>query len=212
MAVLPMADDDLVTIAKYGSPQDAQLTKSVLEGQGIRACVVDDATTGWLWYLGTALGGAKLQVSKRDVELAKDTLWDIQAEDRSSCARPWVCPLCGADVDAGFDVCWSCESPMGELSAGESSAKSNLSDDRACGSEDGQSIEDVPSPADADATRAFRAAIFGMKFPPLLLYAAYLVVKMMGQELSPSATQRFYVALAICLVFVTFWWYVMFRL
>ena len=67
-----MADDDLVTIAKYGSPQDAQLTKSVLEGQGIRACVVDDATTGWLWYLGTALGGAKLQVAQRDVEKAND--------------------------------------------------------------------------------------------------------------------------------------------
>ena len=23
---------------------------------------------------------------------------------------PWVCPACGAEVDAGFDICWQCGS------------------------------------------------------------------------------------------------------
>ncbi len=69
-----MSDDELVTIRKYGSPQDAHLAKSVLTGDGIRACVADDSTTSWLWYLGTALGGAKLQVARRDAVRATDVL------------------------------------------------------------------------------------------------------------------------------------------
>jgi hypothetical protein len=203
-----MADDDLVTIAKYGSPQDAQLTKSVLEGQGIRACVVDEATTGWLWYLGTALGGAKLQVARRDVEQAMVALRNARSDEGAWDAVGWSCPRCGAEVDAGFDVCWSCEAPREEPGAdariqAPARPHENFAD---VDQQDGGADEyDATSPAEADAMRAWRATMFGLFAPPLLLYAIYLIIKTMGQELSPGATRRYYGAVAICLVFTTAW-------
>ncbi len=45
----PMADDELITIRTYGSPQDAYLAKSVLAGESIPACIVNDSITTWLW-------------------------------------------------------------------------------------------------------------------------------------------------------------------
>src|SRR3990172_2103817 len=110
-ATRPAADDELVTIAKFGSPQDAHLLRSVLEAEGIRACVVDDVTTTWLWYLGTALGGAKLQVAKRDADRAKGALREAGSGETAIDSCPWTCPKCGTEVDAGFEICWSCESP-----------------------------------------------------------------------------------------------------
>jgi hypothetical protein len=78
---------------------------------------------------------------------------------------------------------------------------------------DEQEAEEVAlPPADSDAQRAWRAAIFGLMFPPLAFYVLYLVVKLMHQELSPPATRRYYAALAISLVTLTIWWTIVFRL
>ena len=88
---------------------------------------------------------------------------------------------------------------LARLFAGESSAASNISDDRAGGSENVRSIDDGPTPAEADATRALRSAIFGIVFPPLLLYAAYLAIKSIGQHPSRAAKWKFNATLAICL-------------
>jgi hypothetical protein len=139
-------------------------------------------------------------------------LRNARSDEGASDAVGWSCPRCGAEVDAGFDVCWSCETPMEERSAAVESAKPNAADRRTVGSVDVAMIgDDVSSLADANATRAFRAAIFGIVFPPLLLYAIYLVIKTMGQELSPTAARKLYAALAICLVFTALGWYVLYR-
>lgn len=196
-----MGNDELVTIAKFGSSQDAQLRKGILEGQGIRAFVADDVTTMMLWYVGTALGGAKLQVARTDVARASQVLQVNELGIGTTSDRAQLCPHCGAEVDAGFEVCWSCEGSMPELAASDAPAFSPESDVAAIENDDSHSFAREEKPADANATRAFRAAIFGMLFPPLLLYAAYLVVKLIPQELSPPAMRKFGVALLICVTY-----------
>jgi hypothetical protein len=34
--------------------------------------------------------------------------------DPPAAARDWLCGRCGAEVDAGFDICWQCGSPRQE--------------------------------------------------------------------------------------------------
>jgi len=207
-----MSDDEPVTIRKYGSPQDAHLAKSVLTGDGIRACVADDVVTAWLWHVGTALGGAKLQVARRDAVRATEILRTIESHSTATDGATWMCPQCGADVDGGFDACWSCETARGEV--GSTAAIPGHSPDsvRRADSDEEDAEEVAMPPAEADARRAWRAAIFGLLFPPLSLYSLYLLVKNMNRELSPPATRRFYAALAISLVTLSIWWTILFRL
>jgi len=89
---------------------------------------------------------------------------------------------------------------------GFAAANSTAADGSTAVFADAETVADVESaPADADATRAFRTAIFGVWIPPLLLYALYLVIKTTGQELSPAAARKYYVALAICLLSTALW-------
>ncbi len=104
-----MAVDDLVTVSKYGSPQDADLAKGVLEAQGIRAYVGDEATRVWLSHLGPVLCGVRLQFAKCDVEKANSVVYKLQPCDNSSEDAGGICPPCGVEIYTGCDVCWSCE-------------------------------------------------------------------------------------------------------
>lgn len=52
----------------------------------------------WVWL-----------INNDDLKLAQDVLDGFLAS-RGSLPRagPWVCSNCGAEVDAGFDICWQC--------------------------------------------------------------------------------------------------------
>jgi hypothetical protein len=186
-----MSDDDLITIRKYDSPQEAHLSNNALESADIASFVADDASTAWLWYMGTALGGAKLQVARRDAERALEVLRENESPQTASDATDWVCAQCAAEVDAGFDVCWSCEAERG-------AALGEHSNDGPRRDEDSE-IESAESPADADAMRAWRAALLSILFVPLSLYSLYLTFKNRNERLSPGANWRYYAALAISL-------------
>jgi len=209
-----MSDDEPVTIRSYGSPQDAFLAKNVLADEGIPASVTDDNVTTWLWHIGTALGGTRLHVARRDALRAAEVLRATESHSGAIDGATWKCPHCGAEVDAGFDVCWSCEVAREEQGVATSAGmtlqqREKLAD---ADQEEGESDEyDVTSPADADAVRAWRAAMFGLFVPPLLLYSLYLTVKIMNRELSPPATRRFYAALGVSLI-CTAAWTLLFRL
>jgi hypothetical protein len=200
-----MTTHDLVTIQKYGTPQEAHLARSVLDAAGIEACVTDESTATWMWYVGTALGGARVQVAEHDAERARQVLQDAKTPSAENAQTDWHCPQCGADVDAGFDVCWSCESLRG---ANHQDGEHAIRAQNAPSSSTTLNNDDVDAPAeqpgDADAARACRAALFGVFFPPLMLYAIYLVLKTVNQDLSSHGMRQFCGALGISLLFVTF--------
>ena len=92
----------LRTLANFSTAAEAGTLQSALEMQGI-ACTMNNAeTVGNLWYLGNAMGGISVQVAEQDWEAAQAVM------QAAPSGEPWVCPACGATVDAGFDLCWRC--------------------------------------------------------------------------------------------------------
>ena len=65
---------DLITIATFNEPIEANLARIQLESEGIPAYLADEATVGIAWHLGTAIGGVKLQVSEDDAQRALSVL------------------------------------------------------------------------------------------------------------------------------------------
>ena len=115
-------------------------------------------------------------------------------------------------MDGGFDICWSCETARGKVDSTAAIPGHSPDSVRRADSDEEDAEEVALPPAEADARRAWRASIFGLLFPPLLLYSLYLVVKNMNRELNPPATRRYYAALAISLVSLSLLWTLLFRL
>ncbi len=200
-----MLADDLVTIATYGTPQEASIAKGLLEDEGIHCYLVGTESGHMLSIVGAgnALGGVKLQVAEHAGEAAQ--ILDTLEDPETSAAIPaWSCARCGEHVDAGFDVCWSCgvsfeeaeSTPSVDLPAHiaqtntddfeEESVEETGSDDRR------ESTEEL-------ASRAFKAAVLGIGLIPLEFYAFYLLVKLSGHELSGSALKKYYAGTGIVL-------------
>lgn len=64
----------LVTVATFDTPIDAEIAKNKLESVGVRAFLADEATIRMASYLGPAMGGVKLLVLDSDVESARSVL------------------------------------------------------------------------------------------------------------------------------------------
>ncbi|PHR93849.1 MAG: hypothetical protein COA78_32620 [Blastopirellula sp.] len=62
--------NELVILETFNTPIEASVVRGMLESEGIRVFLADEATVGIAWHLGTAVGGIKLQVAKEDVERA----------------------------------------------------------------------------------------------------------------------------------------------
>jgi hypothetical protein len=105
---------DLVTVAIFETAVKASPARAMLEAAEIHTYLQGEVTGDILSYVGPALGGVKLQVENGDVEHATELLQEHldeaeSDEDANAFNVPnWVCPQCSADVDAGFEICWSC--------------------------------------------------------------------------------------------------------
>jgi hypothetical protein len=200
-----MATKDLVTVAKYGNLQEASLLKAVLEDHGIACYLAGAETSGMLWYIGTALGGVKLQVEEHDHEQAQKILSDLESQARSPHTEPWLCPECGNSVDAGFEICWQCgyslEPPAIEPLSLPSARHERL---EAKDGDEAGLLEEVPD-LDEMATRAFRAAVLGIALPPLLLYALFVAIELANEELSDRAMKKYYATMCILLFMLAAW-------
>lgn len=94
---------DLVTVATFSYPLEANLAKAQLESEGIFSFVADEHMASMNWLYSNSTGGVRLQVSKADAETARQILDHTPtAEELSDDAlidsedTP-KCPKCGAD-------------------------------------------------------------------------------------------------------------------
>ena len=210
---------DLVTIVTYSNEQEASIAQATLAEEGIAAFLSGDESATNLWYIGTALGGVRLQVASGDAERAYDLLQSASDEEPSLPTQPWICAGCGETVDTGFAVCWSCGgivAQAGEEGHGEPPEDSRTQEpepefdldlDTPLEEKDDDSPDAEPEcEGDEVATRAWRAAIFGIGFFPLVFYAVVLIFDASQKEMSPRGTRRFFGAVAIvALMFVIAW-------
>jgi hypothetical protein len=110
--------DQLVTVATYTLPYEAELAKNLLEAEGIRALVGGDLSGGLL-----ASFQVQLQVPEEDAPRASAILaaqaaaaLDEDWEDRAE-AGVWTCSLCGEPVPEEQSVCRSCRTPRDAIRA-----------------------------------------------------------------------------------------------
>lgn len=189
--------DELVTVATFPTSSAAHAARARLDSEGIAAVVTDDVVVETLWHAGSALGGVRLRVMQTDADLAYAILFP-NAEAAPQQSEPWICGRCQEEVDADFDVCWSCMSrreeveihsndlPVAELSPSNLTANS-LADDlpvtsHATRSDNPYASSAVPVDAKQGAhpdslfvvedqvRRALRASIFGLVMCPGLLH------------------------------------------
>ena len=85
--------DNLVCIASFPDSGTANIARSVLDSEGIAACLGAETSTTMLAYVGPALGGVKLyvfadQVDKAKALLAAHTEQDLIDETESDAEHP----------------------------------------------------------------------------------------------------------------------------
>ena len=91
---------------------EARQLIDALDAHGIEATVLGE-------YLGGAAGELPAMnypwvwlINNDDLHSAQDVLDGFLASRGNlPKARSWVCRTCGAEVDAGFDICWQCGAP-----------------------------------------------------------------------------------------------------
>ena len=88
---------------------EARQLIDALDAHGIEATVLGEYLSGaagelpavnypWVWLINNG-----------DLDNAQGVLDGFLASRGSlPKAGPWKCTLCGAEVDAGFDICWQC--------------------------------------------------------------------------------------------------------
>jgi hypothetical protein len=109
-------DDDLVRLATFEHSMQAHSVRILLEASGIPATVAGEEsnlTFGGFVGLGDAgLVGVQVYVRRQDLEIAKQVMSEVPLA-ADVLFPSWSCD-CGAEVDEGFSVCWSCGNEIEE--------------------------------------------------------------------------------------------------
>lgn len=198
-------DDEIVSVASFFDPFEAQHARDLLEAEGIRAYLSGQETSGLFAGMGGAFGKVHLHVAEKDVLRAQLVLGRLDEEDEEDAEA-------GAEVAGSTDI----QSPEGHTAiqaqappAGETAdlshalrpgpppvAPPRAEPDDEGGKDAAEDDEDarVEWTADYLAERAWRAALLGFfVLPPLLhLYSAWLLIRLSGaeDELSPRGHRR----------------------
>jgi hypothetical protein len=200
----------LVQMASFENTIEAETARVALEHEGIQAFVDGAATANALSHVGTALGGVRLMVAKGDAQRAAKVM-DLLAREARLDKAPWFCGVCREEVEATFDVCWSCQGDRSSVEVPRPQAAADLSSKATEAEAPGED-----SAVEAMLARAWRAAVIGIIFLPILLhlYSMWLLLRAStsGAAFSQQGSRRFYQAFAInlvagCLWGIAFWVY-----
>ena len=105
----PQRDDDLVLLSTFSSPLPAHSLRILLEACGVQAVVTGEETNaifGGPVMSELELAGVQIFVRRNDLKDAKKIMLEVPAA-AETLLPAWDC-RCGAQVDEGFSICWSC--------------------------------------------------------------------------------------------------------
>ena len=91
--------EELITIANFSHPTDADPVVAWLESEGIECFVANEHTVTMNWLYSNAIGGVGVQVKAADVERANEIL---QAVSNSDTVREESTPT-DSEMDQGSD-------------------------------------------------------------------------------------------------------------
>ncbi len=195
-----MTDSTSVTFAMFQEPEKASLAQAYLAEHGIHSELLGDVIGTTLSYIGTATGGIRLQGLSVDAEKAVELLNEIKQGQPANKLGQWVCSNCGETVDAGFEVCWSCNEMQTEDAVLKHAPPQNDSQLEGEVSTD-ESTEEMMN-------RAWKGAILGIAFFPILIYTAYLLLKLSIRAGTENYHTKFYISWGIVLI-MSFFYYVL---
>jgi hypothetical protein len=217
--------DQLITVATYTLPYEAELAKNLLEAEGIQALVGGDLSGGLL-----ATFQIQLQVPEEDaprasailaeVEASRDADWEERAEKG---AGVWTCSLCGEPVADEMEICPSCQTPREAIRTSATDVRRDPPPPPADGirirdqvattpqssapavvppAPEEEEAEEPPSPTtegDALALRALHAAVFSLLLACLWPLAWWYLARVFfyDGELSRTGMRNFNTALVI---------------
>ena len=110
----------LVTVAKCLQFWEAEILSERLRNAGILAFVQGAEANLNLSYVGTALGGVRVQVPESELEVARRVIQEDEQQRQT--AGAWRCPRCGEPNEASFDFCYSCSKARDTSGARDSSS------------------------------------------------------------------------------------------
>ena len=108
-----MSEPQVVDVYTAANGPQAHFLKGLLADAGIDARVVGDALLAAGYIEVTP---PHLWVRADQAEAARGMLrtWDSRSHEPPPDDRSppiWICPTCGAEVDADFELCWQCQTP-----------------------------------------------------------------------------------------------------
>jgi ribosomal protein L40E len=175
---------DLVTVASFQFPAEAEVARMHLQEKGIQAFLADAETVSMDWLLGNAIGYVKLQVPSDQAQAAHSFLEEVRAghvrnrEGSQPATDAAVCLECGADLPAGSQRCarcgWSYATKEGQSLEAEETP------------EDEQPDSEDPSKASATETlRSWKRPIILLLLSPLFLVIGLLALFLLAKVILP---------------------------
>lgn len=93
-------------------PIEAQMLKDQLLAAGIESVVLGGYLVGAIGELPANIYPEVWLLDEAQLPQARELLAEFaKNQTKTEANGPWDCPICGARVDAGFDLCWNCASP-----------------------------------------------------------------------------------------------------
>lgn len=165
-----MSDLKLRHLANFASEVEARTLEAALAAQGIVCSLNNAEVVSNFWQLGNAVGGVSVQVAEQDWEAAQAVLGS-NFEDGAE----WVCSVCHAENEAGFEVCWQCGRECSEPATSPVTiAKQAAVEPAAIPSSTAQETSPLPTERE-NLQRAWKASVVGF-FVPFGFLSVYSLV------------------------------------
>ena len=207
-------------LASYHNSLQAELLVNILRENGIPAFTNAGESNVALSYIQSGMRMISVFVAPeqfQDAQRLLDQLFDDSGQ-------PWYCGKCETEIEAGFDVCWSCGLPREEVEAPFPERKVNAHESISSPMFNAQADASNPysapvapvsitpdSPQTAEQiraddliNRAWTASILGMVFLPLVLqfYSMYLLIQAgtIDAPLSDQSQKRYNRAIVLNII------------
>lgn len=87
------------------------MLKDYLQEQGIPTVLLRDTLSGGAGELPANIFPVLWLEKDEQYQRARRLIGEFLTPTEEAAGSSWICPVCGEEVDPGFDLCWNCATP-----------------------------------------------------------------------------------------------------